>query len=57
MGSTEYTPDDWRPFTESSKRSLKCVLLHNGHRYGSIPVGHSTTMEEEYDAIGLVLKK
>ncbi|KAK4883880.1 hypothetical protein RN001_000151 [Aquatica leii] len=41
----------------SSRRSLKCVLLHNGNKYGSIPIGHSTSMKEEYEAISLVLKK
>ena len=57
MGLPEYTPDDWRLFIDSSKRSLKCVLLHNGNKYGSIPIGHSTTMKEEYETIALVLKK
>lgn len=57
MGLPEYTPDDWRLFIDSSKRSLKCVLLHNGNKYGSIPIGHSTTMKEEYGTIALVLRK
>ena len=29
MGLPEYNPNEWRLFTDSSKRSLKCVLLHN----------------------------
>ncbi|KAK4878970.1 hypothetical protein RN001_007116 [Aquatica leii] len=48
MGLSEYTPDEWRLFIDSSRRSLKCVLLHNGNKYGSIPIGHSTSMKEEY---------
>jgi hypothetical protein len=28
-----------------------------GNKYGSIPIGHSTTMKEEYKAISLVLEK
>lgn len=44
-------------FHDSSKRSLKCVLLNNGNKYGSIPIGHSTRMKEEYKAISLVLEK
>ena len=57
MGLPKYSPDDWRLFIDSSMRSLKCVLLHNGNKYASIPIGHSTKMKEEYDTIALVLKK
>lgn len=57
MDLLEYIPDQWRLFIDSSKRSLKCVLLHNGNKYGSIPIGHSTKMKEEYETISLVLKK
>ena len=38
-----YNPDEWRLFIDSSKRSLKCVLLHNGNLSWSIPIGHSLT--------------
>ena len=31
MGVHVYIPTDWRLFIDSSKRSLKCVLLHNGN--------------------------
>ncbi|KAI6650066.1 hypothetical protein LOD99_6281 [Oopsacas minuta] len=31
MGVPNYNPSDWRLFIENSKRSLKCVLLHNGN--------------------------
>ena len=57
MGLTEYFPHDWRLFTDSSKRSLKCVLLHNGNKLGSIPIAHSTKMKEDYNTISLVLEK
>ena len=30
MGLSAYRSNDWRFFIDSSKRSLKCVLLHNG---------------------------
>lgn len=56
MGLIKYTPSEWRLFIDSSSRSLKCVLLHNGNKHGSIPIGHSTTMKEEYETISLVLK-
>ena len=39
-----------------SYRSLKCVLLHITNVYGSIPIGHSTTLQEKYDAIKSVLQ-
>ena len=42
MGVEKYCADDWRLFIDSSKKSLKCVLLHNGNKYASIPIGHST---------------
>jgi hypothetical protein len=35
---------------------LKCVLLNNGHKYGSIPIGHPTWIKE-YNAISLLLEK
>lgn len=57
MGLPYYTSDEWRLFIDSSKRSLKCVLLHNGNKYASIPIGHSTTMKEEYKTIAQVLKQ
>lgn len=57
MDIHQYIPDDWRLFIDSSKRSLKCVLLHNGNKYGSIPIAHSTKMKEEYDNIAFVLEK
>lgn len=57
MGLSKYLPSDWRLFVDSSKRSLKCVLLHNGNVYASIPIAHSTTMKEEYNNIALVMKK
>ena len=57
MGIPEYKPQDWRLFIDSSKRSLKCVLLHNGNKYASIPIGHSTLLKEKYNNIKRVLEK
>jgi hypothetical protein len=57
IGLLEYKPDEWRLFIDSSKRSLKCVLLSNSNIYSAIPIGHSTTLKEEYETIALVLKK
>jgi len=36
-----HIPLDWRLFIDSSKLSLKAVLLHNGNTLPSIAVGHS----------------
>ena len=57
LGIKKYTPQDWRLFIDSCKRSLKCVLLHNGNLYASIPIAHSTTLKEKYEEIKMVLEK
>ena len=57
MGVRKYKPNDWRIFIDSSTRRLKCVLLHNGNRYVSLPIAHSTKLKEEYDNIKLLLQK
>ena len=33
LGVTENSPADWRLFIDSSKRSLKCVILHTTNVY------------------------
>ena len=40
MGFAQYDPNEWRLFIDSSKKGLKCVLLHNGNLFGAIPIGH-----------------
>ena len=57
LSVTQYDPNDWRFFIDSCKRSLKCVLLHNGNDFGSIPLGQSTTLKEKYSNIKFVLEK
>jgi hypothetical protein len=42
---------------DSSKRSLKVVLLHNGSKYASVPVAHSVHLKESYENLALVLTK
>ena len=41
-----YSASNWRLFIDSSKRSLKAVLLHNGNVYPSIPIAHSVQMRK-----------
>lgn len=59
MSLQQYQPNDWRLFIDSSRRSLKCVLLHNGNKYGSIPIAHSTYVNifYAYKTICLVIEK
>lgn len=57
MGLPVYEPKCWRLFIDSSRKSLKCVLVHNGNKLASIPIGHSTKLKEEYQNIKLVLEK
>ena len=56
MGAPRYDPTEWRLFIDSSKRSLKCVLLHIGNVYGALPIGHSVLLKESYEHIKTVLK-
>jgi phosphoglycolate phosphatase-like HAD superfamily hydrolase len=53
----EYDPSTWRLFIDSSKRSLKAVLLHNSNVLASIPHAHSTKLSESYETLKLVLEK
>lgn len=36
----KHNPDEWSHFIDSSKISLKRVLLHNGNIYSSVPVAY-----------------
>ena len=51
----EHSPAHWRLFIDSSKTSLKAVLLHNGNIKPSIPVGYSFLRKETYDTIKMLL--
>ena len=46
---TSYIPLEWRLFIDSSKRSMKCVLLHNGNKLAFIPIEHSIQMKKTYE--------
>ena len=47
----EYNPVQCHLFTDSSKVSLKVVLLHNGKRFPSVPLVHTINMNESYGRI------
>ena len=51
-----HSPLDWRLFTDSSKLSLKAVLLHNGNTLPSIPVGHSVHNKESYENLKILME-
>ena len=51
-----YSASDWSLFIDSSKRSLKAVLLHNGNVYPSIPIAHSVQMKENRESVKILLE-
>ena len=57
LGVPHYEPRDWRLFIDSCKRSLKCVLLHNSNQFASVPLAHSTSLNEKYDLVKHVVEK
>ena len=52
-----YKDGEWRVFIESSKRSLKAILLHNTNEYASIPIAHTAKLNENYSDMKIVLEK
>ncbi|GBP82675.1 hypothetical protein EVAR_60236_1 [Eumeta japonica] len=46
-----YDKTEWRLFIDSSKYSLKAVLLHNGNKKPSIPIGHAVNCKESYETM------
>lgn len=51
----QFDPTNWRLFIDSSKASLKAVLLHNGNIHPSIPIAYSTSMKESYESMRVIL--
>ena len=48
---------EWRLFIDSSKTSLKAVLLHNGNKFPSVPLSYATNMKETYQNLKILLEK
>ncbi|XP_061412718.1 uncharacterized protein LOC133345765 [Lethenteron reissneri] len=46
---------EWCLFIDSSSRSLKAVLLHNGNKYPSLPLAHLVHLKEDYNIIKTLL--
>ena len=40
----DHEPNEWRLFIDSSKSSLKEVLLHNGNLKPSVPVAYAVNI-------------
>lgn len=51
----EYNADDWRLFIDSSKNSLKAVLLHYTNKQPSVPIAYSTKTKEDYEKMKVIL--
>ena len=47
----EYNPDQWPLFIDTSKVSLKLVLLHNGNKFPSVALTHAANMKESCERI------
>jgi len=47
---------DWRLFIDSSKLSLKAVLLHNANTLPSISVDHSVHNKESYENLKILME-
>jgi hypothetical protein len=55
LGCT-HSREEWRLFVDSSKFSVKAVLLYNRNICLSIPIVHSVHMKETYENRDLLLK-
>ena len=53
----DHNPTQWLLFIDSSTKSLKAVLLHNGNIYPSIPLAYSLQMKEDYENVKQLLIK
>jgi len=53
----ELNPDQWRLFIDSSRVSLKVVLLHNGNKFPSVPLAHAANIKENHESMKLLFGK
>ena len=52
---TDHVAKEWGLFIDSSKASLKAVLLHSGNKKLSLPLERAVRMKKKYDFIKLIL--
>ena len=50
-----YDETNWRLFMDTSKDSIKSVLLHNGNTLPSVLIAYSTTMKKSYENLKAIL--
>jgi len=53
----EHKTTECRLFIDSSKTSLKTVLLHNGNKFPSVPIAYGTNLKETYENLKILLEK
>jgi hypothetical protein len=53
----DHKTDGWRLSVDSSKHSLKAVLLHDGNKHPSIPIAYAVHMKETYENMKKLLDK
>ncbi|GBO19990.1 hypothetical protein AVEN_258304-1 [Araneus ventricosus] len=47
----QHNLQEWRLFIDSSKVSLKAVLLHNGNKHPLFPLVYAVRMKETYETL------
>ena len=52
-----YDPKKRRLFIDSLKTSLKCILLHNGNKYATVPMIHSVYLKKTYENKNILIIK
>lgn len=52
-----YNADEWRLFIDSSKNSLKAVLLHQTNTKPSVPIAYSVETKETYESLKTILQE
>ena len=52
----QHNPDEWRLFIDSSRQSLKAVLIHIGNKKTSVPLAHSLYTKECYETMAYLLQ-
>lgn len=50
-----YNAEEWRLFIDSSKNSLKVILLHVSNKAPSIPLAYSTETKETHAVLGQIM--
>ena len=52
----QHIPSEWRLFIDSSKSSIKAVLLHNGNLLPFIPIAYSENLRESHETMVILLE-